>query len=89
MSAWRVPLLEQARSDFTAADVLALREGNASQTTMLLQMAWEKPAKAALGGMHLREDFVAIGSNFDAPLLTQSSATLTLQLLVDTLAVGN
>jgi hypothetical protein len=48
MSAWRVALLEQARSDFLAADVLAFEEGHASQTTMLLQMAWEKLSKAAL-----------------------------------------
>jgi hypothetical protein len=48
MSTWRVALLEQARSDFRAADVLALRGGHESQTTMLLQMAWEKLAKAAL-----------------------------------------
>ena len=48
MSTWRVALREQARSDFLAADVLATEEGHASQTTMLLQMAWEKLAKAAL-----------------------------------------
>lgn len=48
MSTWRVALREQARSDFLSADVLALRDGHASQTTMLLQMAWEKLAKAAL-----------------------------------------
>jgi hypothetical protein len=47
MSTWRVALREQARSDFWSADVLALRDGHASQT-MLLQMAWEKLAKAAL-----------------------------------------
>jgi hypothetical protein len=48
MSTWRIAFREQARSDFLSADVLALRRDHASQTTMLLQMAWEKLAKAAL-----------------------------------------
>ena len=48
MSTWRTALLAQAHSDFLSANVLALGDEHASQTTMLLQMAWEKLAKAAL-----------------------------------------
>src|SRR5260221_4152215 len=48
MSPWRNAFLAEARSDFEAAGVLAERAGHSSQATMLLQMAWEKLAKAAL-----------------------------------------
>ncbi len=49
MSTWRGALLDQARSDFSSSEaLLALGDAHASQTTMLLQMAWEKLAKAAL-----------------------------------------
>jgi hypothetical protein len=48
MKPWRHAFLAQARSDFEAAGVLAEQSGHTSQATMLLQMAWEKLAKAAL-----------------------------------------
>jgi hypothetical protein len=48
MTTWRDALRAQARSDLGASDVLGSADAHASQTTMLLQMAWEKLAKAAL-----------------------------------------
>jgi hypothetical protein len=48
MSTWREALRAQARSDFEASAALGAADAYASQTTMLLQMAWEKLAKAAL-----------------------------------------
>lgn len=48
MTAWAHAYLAQARSDFAAAQMLLAAPGQASQSTMLLQMAWEKLAKAAL-----------------------------------------
>lgn len=50
MTTWRDAFLLQAGSDFDAALLLADHERHASQGTMLLQMAWEKLAKAALVG---------------------------------------
>jgi hypothetical protein len=48
MNTWRDAFRAQARSDFDASAVLGSADAYASQTTMLLQMAWEKLAKAAL-----------------------------------------
>lgn len=48
MREWSRAFLEQAKSDLKAANSLAASTEYASQTTMLLQMAWEKLAKAAL-----------------------------------------
>ena len=48
MMDWSNAFLEQAKSDLGAADILVAHEEHACQSTMLLQMAWEKLAKAAL-----------------------------------------
>ena len=48
MNDWSHAFLEQAKSDFNAAGILSGDEDHRSQSTMLLQMAWEKLAKAAL-----------------------------------------
>lgn len=48
MTTWRDALLEQARSNFDVAQALSAASNHPSQSTMLLQMAWEKLAKAAL-----------------------------------------
>jgi hypothetical protein len=48
MTEWTYAFLEQAKSDLRTADALADSVEYSSQATMLLQMAWEKLAKAAL-----------------------------------------
>jgi hypothetical protein len=45
---WSVALLEQARQDLMAAEILATNRGSACVIAMLLQMYFEKLAKAAL-----------------------------------------
>lgn len=46
---WRDAFLYQAISDFRCAELLLRSPGCGSQATMLLQMSWEKLAKAHAG----------------------------------------
>lgn len=76
---WSQAYLGQAYSDFTALEELAGCEGSAnfhSQITMLLQMAWEKLAKAALvrGGSWDPDDLTHKVAAKLASMLTRSEA---------------